>query len=171
MPSGWLIKEAVHYTTSHTAIKSRSCHMCIIEAYCESLQHCNHEEQTYSSKYSNCNNQPRASSFPGVSGVFILHPKLIFLKFLELTDYNNVTDTPPPHPALFAQRCRSFRIPLTTQLPYCNFHVVINMKFVGQLLAHDPERGEIISSPEGSDWFWSPSRLLPSGCWSFFYLE
>jgi len=141
MPSGWLIREAVHYTKSHTAIKSRSCHIYITEAYCESLQHCNHEELAYSSTYSNCNNQPRASSFPGVSGVFILHPKLILLKFLELREYNNVTDTPPPHLAQFAQRCRSFRIPLTTQLPHCNFHVVINIKFVGQLLAHDPGEG------------------------------
>jgi hypothetical protein len=68
-------------------------------------------------------------------GAFKLQPKFIFLKFMELTEYNNITDTLPQ----FAQRCRSFRISLTTQLPYSNFHFVIKMKFVGQLLALDPE--------------------------------
>jgi hypothetical protein len=89
------------------------------------------------------NNQLCASLFPCMPEVFKLHLQFtcIFLKFLELTEYNNITDTtPPPHPPIH-QRRGSFHSPLTTPHPYCKFQFVIKTIFVGQLLAHDPGRG------------------------------
>jgi hypothetical protein len=88
---------------------------------------------------------------------------------MELTEYNNITDPPPQ--AEFAQRCRSFRFQLTTQIPYCYFHVVIKMQFVGQLLAHDPGEGWNFLISRRTRLVLEPCRLLFNGCWSLFYLE
>jgi len=40
-------------------------------------------------------------------GVFKLRPKFIFLKFMELTEYNNITD-PPPNPPSFLRVAEPF---------------------------------------------------------------
>jgi hypothetical protein len=87
--------QAVHYTTSHTVVTPVLFRL---------------TENAYSTVITKnrpnllgiltvSNNHPRASSFPGMPGVLKLHLKFIFLKFMELTEYNNIKEVLPPSPS------------------------------------------------------------------------